>query len=132
MIRRGRAGATWARAWGGICAVSARPAAAVLLRNRRRDSIGSFLPVRWLKGAVSCDDRFRNGEPRARYCLPEPAQLPEIGFDLALELERHWFALAISCRAGGHADPAFADAIFLDIGFFGTVEFYANAFLDQC
>src|SRR3546814_4678373 len=55
----------------------------------------------------------------------------EIGFDAALELDRHWITGAIAGGAGGDAHPALADAVFLDIGFFDAFEADADATLEQ-
>src|SRR3546814_13180392 len=55
----------------------------------------------------------------------------EIGFDRAGELDRHRLAVAVEAAAGGDADPAFGDAIFLDIGLLGTLEANADAALAE-
>src|SRR3546814_11688551 len=54
----------------------------------------------------------------------------EIGFDRAGELDRHRLAVAVEAAAGGDADPAFGDAVFLDIGLLGTLEANADAALE--
>src|ERR1700733_4804983 len=46
----------------------------------------------------------------------------EIRFDRAMDLDRQRIAVAIPGVAGGDADPAFADAIFLDIGLLDALE----------
>src|SRR5665213_3045705 len=46
----------------------------------------------------------------------------EIGLDRAGELDGQRIAVAVKRLAGGDADPTFADAIFLDIGFLGALE----------
>src|SRR6266481_5138263 len=46
----------------------------------------------------------------------------EIRLHGAVHLDGERVAVAILGVAGGHADPAFADAIFLDIGFFRALE----------
>lgn len=45
--------------------------------------------------------------------------------DAAFELDQHGPALAVQCLAGGNLDPAFADAVFLDVVAFLVVQ--ANA-----
>src|SRR5687767_10991078 len=57
--------------------------------------------------------------------------LLEIGFDLAAELDGQRIALAVDRLADGDADPAFADAILLDVGLFLAVELYADAARQQ-
>src|ERR1700722_15839667 len=51
--------------------------------------------------------------------------IPKIRLDRTLNLQRQRIAVAILGVAGGHAHPAFADAILLDVGFLDALE--ANA-----
>jgi hypothetical protein len=51
--------------------------------------------------------------------------------DLAFYLDRHRIALAVTRLAGRDLDPAFADAIFLDIGAFLVIELDANIVLED-
>src|SRR5258707_8315689 len=46
----------------------------------------------------------------------------EIGLDRTAELDGQGIAVAVDCLAGGDPDPAFADAIFLDIGLLNALE----------
>src|SRR5215468_3849749 len=46
----------------------------------------------------------------------------EIGLDRAFELDQKGVAVAVPGLAGGHPDPALADAVFLDIGLFDALE----------
>src|SRR5690348_18463230 len=55
----------------------------------------------------------------------------EIGFDLALELDRHRLAIPVAATAGGDPDPAFRDRIFDDVGLFLAVELDAHAAREQ-
>src|SRR4051812_10157666 len=57
--------------------------------------------------------------------------LPNERLNLALELDRHGFALAVPGRSSRHTDPALAHTILLDIGFLDAVEAYADAFFEQ-
>ena len=55
----------------------------------------------------------------------------QIRFHGAFELLGHGVAVAVGGLAEGYADPAFADAVFLDIGFLGAVEADADAAFEQ-
>src|SRR5262245_7207569 len=57
--------------------------------------------------------------------------LAPIGLDLALESEGQRVATPVERLAHGYADPAFADAVFLDIGLLRPVEADAHATLEQ-
>src|SRR5579871_874306 len=48
--------------------------------------------------------------------------IPEIGLDRAVHLDRQGIAVAVLGVPCGDADPAFAHAIFLDIGLLDTLE----------
>src|ERR1700760_130574 len=48
--------------------------------------------------------------------------VPKIRLDRAVHFDRQRIAVTVLGIARGDADPAFADAIFLDIGFFDTLE----------
>src|SRR5262245_33584638 len=56
---------------------------------------------------------------RARLSL---LPIPEIRLDRAVHLDGERVAVAVFCVAGGYANPAFADAIFLDIGLLLALE----------
>ena len=47
--------------------------------------------------------------------MERAAPLLVVRLDLALELEQQGLALAVEGLAGGNLDPAFADAVFLDV-----------------
>lgn len=51
--------------------------------------------------------------------------------DLAFYLDHHRIALAVTCLAGRNLDPAFTDAVFLDIGAFLVIELDANIVLED-
>src|SRR5882672_551643 len=53
--------------------------------------------------------------------------LLQVRLDLALELDGERIALAVDGLADGDADPAFAEAIFLDVGLLLAVELDADA-----
>src|SRR5215510_7043389 len=48
--------------------------------------------------------------------------LPEIGFHRPFERDQEGVAVAVLGLTGRHPDPALADAIFLDVGLFDTLE----------
>src|SRR3954463_14837182 len=48
--------------------------------------------------------------------------VPEIRLDRAVHLDCQLIAVAVLGGAGGHADPALADAIFLDVGLLDALE----------
>jgi hypothetical protein len=52
-------------------------------------------------------------------------------FDLALDLDHQGLPLAINRFARRDLNPAFADAIFFDIGAFFVVDFNANVVLEH-
>ena len=58
------------------------------------------------------------------------AEILEPGFDRAVELERQRLALAVHRLAGLDADPAFGNAVFLDIGAHPVLEPDADAALE--
>src|SRR6185437_8304429 len=53
----------------------------------------------------------------------------EIRLDLALDLDGHRIAATVTGLAGLHADPAFADRVFLDVVALDIVEAHADAAL---
>src|SRR5437868_13637504 len=57
--------------------------------------------------------------------------VPKIRLDRTLQLDRQRLALAVKRLAGSHPDPAFADAVFLDIGLLCTGEANADAAFQQ-
>src|SRR5438477_11692857 len=59
-------------------------------------------------------------------------QILEIRLYHTFESQRDRSAAAIERAADGHAHPAFADAIFLDRGFFLPVEANADSAREQC
>jgi hypothetical protein len=52
-------------------------------------------------------------------------------FDLPLELDQQRLAIAVQRFACGHFDPAFADAVFLDVGAVFAVEADADVVLEH-
>ena len=52
-------------------------------------------------------------------------------FDLALQLDQHWFAFSVHRFACRHFDPAFADTVFVHIKTLLAVEMDANAMLEH-
>src|SRR5436190_1465859 len=55
----------------------------------------------------------------------------QVGLDRAFELDGQRIALAVDRLADRDPDPAFADAILLDVGLFLAVELDADALLQQ-
>src|SRR5262249_333405 len=72
----------------------------------------------------------RSIQRASRLALRSPARRillrPEIGFHRPGELDREWIAIAVARVAGGDADPAPADAVFLNVGLLDALEAHAD------
>src|SRR6266700_1550727 len=71
--------------------------------------------------SVSIPQHVRSKAPHATRILRARLVL-EIGLDRPFELDQEGAPMAVPGLAGRHPDPALADAVFLDIGLFGTLE----------
>src|ERR1700761_3690002 len=87
-------------------------------------------PFRGLYRRCNQDGTRSNRELVRRVCARDDnvsglSLLAEIRLDRTVNLDRERIAVTILCVARGPADPALADAIFLDVGLLDTLE--ANA-----
>ena len=81
--------------------------------------------------ACSTSTRWRAGEIAPRFGAALFILVPEIRLDRAAELDGQRIAVAVLALAGLDADPAFADAIFGDVGFLDALEAHADVALEQ-
>jgi drug/metabolite transporter (DMT)-like permease len=75
---------------------------------------------------------YRGDRPCFGARQPAASRLHVINLNRALDLDRHWVAEAVfGFDTGGHAHPAFGDAILLHIGFFDAVKPNADLVLQN-